>query len=232
MVARGDMGVEIPYIELPPIQKKIIKKCYLAGKKVITATQMLESMISHSRPTRAETSDVANAVFDGTSATMLSGETAAGKYPVETVRAMAAIAEQAESNIRYKHRFEELETDAMSITDAVCHACVAAAHDLDAAAVIAITQSGATARMISKFRPQTPIISATVDEKAYNKMSLSWGVIPVRAQMQSNTDELLRHAMDVAKNSGAVHTGDLVVLVAGIPVGVLGNTNMLKVDTI
>ncbi|MCL2751906.1 MAG: pyruvate kinase, partial [Firmicutes bacterium] len=193
---------------------------------------MLESMISNYRPTRAEISDVANAVFDGTSATMLSGESAVGKYPVETVRTMAVIIKEAERNINYKKRFDSLSVHIRHVTDAVCHACVGAAHDLSAAAIIAITQSGATARMISRFRPGTPIIAATVSPKAYNKLSLSWGVTPVIAEMKDNTDELLVHAMDVAAKTGVVKSNDLVVLVAGVPVGIVGNINIMKIDKI
>lgn len=229
MVARGDMGVEIPFTELPAIQKSIIKKCYLAGKKVITATQMLESMINNYRPTRAEISDVANAVYDGTSATMLSGETAVGKYPVESVQTMASISEQAEKDINYKKRFLSLNVEFARVTDAVCHACVAAAHDLDAAAIIAVTHSGTTARMLSRFRPHAPIIAATVSEKAYYKLGLNWGIFPVIAAVQVNTDELFDHSIDCAKRLGYIHDGDLVIITAGVPVGIPGNTNIMKI---
>jgi len=232
MVARGDMGVEIPYIELPPIQKQIIRKCYLAGKKVITATQMLESMVSSPRPTRAETSDVANAVYDGTSATMLSGETAAGKYPVLAVQAMAAINTETENNIHYKKRFQALEPNIVTISDAVCHATCNAAQDLSAAAIIVVTRSGKTARMISRFRPSVPIVAAVTDFKAYNKLSINWGVYPVMAELQPDTDTLFRHAVNKALETGLVKQGDIVTITAGVPVGDSGNTNILKIEVV
>ncbi|GHU99966.1 pyruvate kinase [Clostridia bacterium] len=232
MVARGDMGVEIPYVELPPIQKQIIKKCYYAGKKVITATQMLESMINSPRPTRAEISDVANAVYDGTSATMLSGETAAGKYPVQTVRAMSAINVEAENNIHYKKRFTALDPLIANISDAVSHATCSAAHDLNAAAIIVVTRTGKTARMISRFRPGIPIVAAVTDLKAYHKLSINWGVTPVLADLQPDTDALFRHAADRALSTGLVKKGDIVVITAGVPVGVSGNTNILKIEVV
>ncbi|MDR1092592.1 MAG: pyruvate kinase [Clostridiales bacterium] len=232
MVARGDMGVEIPYIELPAIQKQIIKKCYYAGKKVITATQMLESMINSPRPTRAEASDVANAVYDGTSATMLSGETAAGRYPVQVVRAMAAINSETEDNIHYKKRFKALDPQIANISDAVSHATCSAADDLNAAAIIVVTRSGKTARMISRFRPQIPIIAAVTDAKAYNKLSINWGIYPVMAELQPDTDALFRHAADKALATGLVKRGDIVTITAGIPVGVSGNTNILKIEIV
>jgi len=230
MVARGDMGVEIPYEELPPIQKSIIKKCYLAGKRAITATQMLESMITSPRPTRAEISDVANAVYDGTSATMLSGETAVGRNPVETIRVMANIAVHAEDNINYKKRFKDADVKINGITDAVCYATCSAAETLDAAAILVVTQSGKSARMISRFRPDMPIIAAVTDLKAYNQMAISWGVVPVLAQMQANTDKLFAHAVELAKGTGIVKKGDTVVITAGIPVGIPGNTNIMKIE--
>jgi len=226
------MGVEIPYVELPPIQKDIIKKCYLAGKKVITATQMLESMITSPRPTRAEISDVANAVYDGTSATMLSGETAVGRNPVETLRVMANIAVWAENNIDYKKRFKESDIPIQGITDATCYACVSAAESLGAKAIVVVTTSGKTARMISRFRPEMPIISCITDERAYNQMAINWGVVPVRAQMQPDSDKLFAHAMELAKSTGIVQKGDTVILAAGVPVGLPGNTNIMKIETI
>lgn len=232
MVARGDMGVEIPFEELPAIQKDIIKKCYRAGKKVITATQMLESMIHSPRPTRAEISDVANAVFDGTSAIMLSGETSIGDYPLKTVQTMASIARSAEENINFKKRFASIELNIKNVADAVAHATCAAAMDLNAAAILVVTQSGSTARMISSFRPSTPIIAATTSIKAYHKLALSWGVIPTMASMQQNTDLLFAHAIDCAKKTGIVHKGDRVVITAGVPVGIAGNTNILKIDNV
>lgn len=229
MIARGDMGVEIPFAELPGIQKNIIKSCYKAGKKVITATQMLESMITNPSPTRAEISDIANAVYDGTSATMLSGETAIGKYPVEAIKAMAAISNEAEKNINYKKRFLALEPKINTISDAVSHATCSAAHDLNAKAIVVVTRSGGTARMISRFRPNVPIVAATTSEKVYNKLAINWGITPCIAETQSNTDELFSHAIECAKKLGAVKSGDLCVIAAGVPVGISGNTNILKI---
>lgn len=232
MVARGDMGVEIPFEELPGIQKDMITMCYRKGKKVITATQMLESMINNPRPTRAEISDVANAIYDGSSAIMLSGETAAGKYPVEAVRTMARIAERVESDINYKKRFSNLEVDIKTITDAVSHSTCAAAFDLNATAIIAVSQSGYTARKVSRFRPNAPIIAATTSEKAYNQLALNWGVTPTRSVMQSNSDELFAHAVQCAVNTGIVKKGDLVIIVAGVPVGVGSHSNNMRIETI
>ena len=230
MVARGDMGVEIPFEELPGIQKDMISRCYRQGKKVITATQMLESMITNPRPTRAEISDVANAIYDGSSAIMLSGETAAGAYPVEAVRTMAMIAESAESGINYKKRFYNLDPHIRSITDAVTHSTCAAAFDLDAKAIIAVSQSGYTARKVSRFRPSAPIIAATTSVKAYNQLAMNWGVTPTLSKMQENSDALFRHAMTCAVNTGIVAEGDLVVIAAGVPVGVSGNTNTIRIE--
>ncbi len=232
MVARGDMGVEIPFEELPGIQKDMITRCYRSGKKVITATQMLESMITNPRPTRAEISDVANAVYDGSSAIMLSGETAAGNYPVEAVRTMATIAERAESGIHFKKRFNSLDPDINSITDAVSHSACAAAFDLDAKAIIAVSQSGYTARKISRFRPLAPIIAPTTSEKAYNQLAMNWGVVPTLSKKQDSSDELFRHVVNCALNTGMVAEGDLVVIAAGVPVGVSGNTNTMRIETV
>ena len=232
MVARGDMGVEIPFEELPGIQKDIISRCYRSGKKVITATQMLESMINNPRPTRAEISDVANAVYDGSSAIMLSGETAAGSYPVESVRTMATIAERAESGINYKKRFNSLDADIKSITDAVSHSTCAAAFDLDAKAIIAVSQSGYTARKISRFRPSAPIIAPTTSHKAYNQLAMNWGVVPTISKKQESSDDLFKHVINCALNTGIVAEGDLVVIAAGVPVGVSGNTNTLRIETV
>lgn len=232
MVARGDMGVEIPFEELPGIQKDMITMCYRKGKKVITATQMLESMINNPRPTRAEISDVANAIYDGSSAIMLSGETAAGKYPVEAVKTMARIAERVEADINYKKRFNNLEVDIKTITDAVSHSTCAAAFDLNATAIIAVSQSGYTARKVSRFRPNAPIIAATTSEKAYNQLALNWGVTPTRSVMQSNSDELFAHAVQCAVNTGVVKKGDLVIIVAGVPVGVGSHSNNMRIETI
>ncbi len=232
MVARGDMGVEIPFEELPGIQKDIISRCYRQGKKVITATQMLESMVNNPRPTRAEISDVANAVYDGSSAIMLSGETAAGKYPVDAVRTMATIAEHAENGINFKKRFHALDPDIKTVTDAVSHSTCAAAFDLDAKAIIAVSQSGYTARKISRFRPTAPIIAPTTSHKAYNQLALNWGVLPTLSKMQDSSDDLFRHVVNCALNTGLVAEGDLVVIAAGVPVGVSGNTNTMRIETV
>ncbi|HHW89435.1 MAG TPA: pyruvate kinase [Clostridiales bacterium] len=232
MIARGDMGVEIPFEQLPSIQKNIIKKCYRAAKKVITATQMLESMIHAPKPTRAEISDIANAVFDGTSAIMLSGETAIGDYPLHTVKTMASIASYAESTIEFKKHFNALEVNINNIADAVSHATCAAAMDLNATAILVVTQSGSTARMISSFRPAPPIIAVTTNQKVYHKLSLSWGVTPVLGVTQKNTDLLFAHAIDCAKKTGIVKKGDIVVITAGVPVGISGNTNILKIENV
>jgi pyruvate kinase len=230
MVARGDMGVEIPFEELPEIQKKLIKGCFKEGKAVITATQMLESMINNPRPTRAEISDVANAVYDGTAATMLSGETAAGKYPVEAVKAMTKIILQTESAINYKKRFHGLNVEVNAIDDAISHAAINAAHDLNAKAIISVTYSGMTARKISGFRPSLPIIAATRCVSTYYRLSIIWGVIPVQAEEKKKTDELMVHACECAQKTHLVKPGDLVVMTAGVPLGLSGNTNIIKVQ--
>ena len=235
MVARGDMGVEIPFEKLPAIQKMIITKVYRAGKIVVTATQMLESMIEHSRPTRAEITDVANAIYDGTSAIMLSGESAIGKHPVEAVKTMALISETAESDIDYEKRFRSFireKNNNGDITEAISDATVITAQDLEADAVIAVTKSGKTPRMISKFRPSVPIIGATTDPVVLRQLSLSWGVIPILFEEKKNSDELFAHAVEMAVKSGVLKKGDLVVITAGIPLGVSGTTNMLKVQKV
>ena len=233
MVARGDLGVEIPLEEVPVIQKKLIKKAYKEGKQVITATQMLESMMHNPRPTRAEATDIANAIYDGTSAIMLSGETAAGQYPVEAVKTMARIACRTERDIDYKKRFRErMEIDLCSVTNAISHATCAAAHDLSAAAIITVTKSGMTARMISKFRPDCPIIGCSTAEKVVRQMNLSWGVSSLLMEEKDNTDDLFAHAADVAQAAGLIRDGDLVVITAGVPLGVSGTTNMLKVHVV
>ena len=234
MVARGDMGVEIPFEMIPSIQKRIIKKACSAGKQVVTATQMLESMISNPRPTRAEITDVANAVYDGTSAIMLSGETAAGNHPVEAVETMALIAESTEADIDYITQFKVFGKDDSSktITNAISHATVTTAHDLGAKAIITVTKSGSTARTISKHRPQSMIIGCTTDETVYRQMSLSWGVIPLRCAEKSNSDALFAHAVAVAREHGLIGSGDTVVITAGIPLGISGTTNMLRVETL
>lgn len=234
MVARGDMGVEIPFEEIPMLQKMLIKKAYTAGKQVITATQMLESMIHNPRPTRAETTDVANSIYDGTSAIMLSGETAAGSFPVEAVRTMARIARRTERDINYISRFNtrRFEYDMCTITNAISHATCAAAHDLNAACIITVTKSGETAKIISKFRPNCPIIGCSPSQKAVRQMNLSWGVIPVLIDEKMNTDELFAHSVGVAEEKHLVDKGDLVVITAGVPLGVSGTTNMLRVNVV
>ncbi len=232
MVARGDMGVEIPFEELPHIQKQLIKKCYTSGKKVITATQMLESMIHNPRPTRAEISDVANAIYDGTSAIMLSGETAAGKYPVESVKTMAKIAEKTENSIDYRKRFRSSDFKITNIVDAVSHSTCAAAFDLNAKAIITVSQSGYTARKVSRFRPECIIIAATTSEKGYNQLALNWGVLPVSAAVQSSPDEVFRHAAICALNTGVVKTGDLAVLVGSSEVNKSGFSNTMRIENL
>lgn len=233
MVARGDMGVEVDYDKLPGIQKRFIKKCRKVGKLVVTATQMLESMVNNPSPTRAEISDVANAVFDGTSAIMLSGETANGKYPVQTVKTMAKIAIRAEKDAfelgEYLRTTPNIEAD---YTQAISHATCTTAEDLKAAAIITVTQKGNTALRISKFRPSVQIIAATPDYKTYNQLALIWGVNPVLSRTQETTDKLFAHAIFCAKAREYVKEGDSVVLTAGVPLGVSGGTNTLKVEKV
>lgn len=233
MVARGDMGVEIAFEEIPNIQKKLIAKTSNAGRQVITATQMLDSMIKNPRPTRAETTDVANAIYDGTSAIMLSGETAAGAYPVLAVKTMAKIAERTERDIDYIQRFRQREISGNpDVTSAISHATCTTAHDLGATAILTVTQSGHTARMISKYRPNCPIISGTTDPTVLRQMNLSWGVTPILVEEKNNTDELFDHVVNVAKSNGLVQDGDLVVITAGVPLGMSGTTNLLKVQLV
>lgn len=232
MVARGDMGVEIPFEQIPAIQKELIRKGYEAGKQVITATQMLDSMIAHPRPTRAEITDVANAIYDGTSAIMLSGETAAGQYPVEAVRTMKRIAVTTESNIDYKGEFMNRMGAKVTIADAISHATVTTAHDLDAAAIVTVTKGGETARLISKYRPLFPIISCTMDPMVQRQMNLSWGVHPLVISEETSTDALFHHAVEAACKAGYVEPNDLVVITAGVPLGVEGTTNLMKVERI
>ena len=233
MVARGDMGVEIPFEQIPAIQKSIIKKVYEAGKVVVTATQMLESMITNPRPTRAEITDVANAIYDGTSAIMLSGETAMGMHPVEAVVTMAQIAVTTEKEIDYKTNFDKFTSRMSSdITNAISHATVTTAHDLRAKAIVTVTKSGTTARMISKYRPDSLIVGATTSSAVYRQLALSWGVYPVMCKEKNNTDELFDHAIDVSMQSGYLKKGDLAVITAGIPLGQSGTTNMLKVHKV
>lgn len=234
MVARGDMGVEIRFERIPAIQKMIIQKVYKAGKIVVTATQMLESMVVNPRPTRAEITDVANAIYDGTSAIMLSGESAVGKHPVEAVETMASIAETTEQDIDYKKRFSKFYSGDSSkgITSAISHATVTTSHDINASAIIAVTKSGTTARMISKYRPYTKIIGATIDDKVWRQLNLSWGVTPVKCEIKENTDELFDHAIEVSLKAGIIKAGETVVITAGIPLGISGTTNMLKVQEV
>ena len=233
MVARGDMGVEIPLEEVPIIQKELIKKSYEAGKQVITATQMLDSMIKNPRPTRAETTDVANAIYDGTSAIMLSGETAAGEYPVESLHTMDIIARRTEKDIDYIGKFRRRDiNERPDVTSAISHATCTTAHDLGAVAIMTVSKSGLTAREISKYRPACPIICGTTSPKVRRQMNLSWGVIPIMIEEQSNTDALFEHVVETSQKEGLVKNGDLAVITAGIPLGVSGTTNMLKVHLV
>lgn len=233
MVARGDLGVEIPMQEVPTVQKALIEKCYKIGKPCITATQMLDSMMRNPRPTRAEVSDVANAILDGTSAIMLSGETAAGKYPLESLKMMVSIAEQTEKSIDYwgefiKSRYEMVS----SVTNAISHATCMTAMDLKAAAIVAVTHSGRTARLISRFRPECPIIATTVSPMSYRQLALSWGVYPYLVEEVHTTDAMFELGMSKALESGRVKNGDVVVITGGTPIGMSGTTNTLKVQNI
>ena len=233
MVARGDLGVEIPIEDIPIIQKMLIKKAFEDGRIVITATQMLDSMIKNPRPTRAETTDVANAIYDGTSAIMLSGETAAGAYPVEAVKTMSIIAKTTEKDIDYLKRFRKSEMpENPNVTSAISHAACTTAHDLNAKAILAVSKSGRTAKMISKFRPNCPIIGGTTEPKVLRQMNLFWGVIPVMIEEQASGTDLLEYITEVAKKGGYVNDGDLVVISAGVPVGISGSTNLIKVDLV
>ncbi len=232
MVARGDMGVEIPFEQLPAIQKKLITKCRLLGKRVITATEMLESMIYNPRPTRAEISDVANAVYDGTSAIMLSGETAAGKYPVQAVKTMAKIAETTEGNIHYKKRFHNAEFQIRNTVDAISHATCGMAIDIDAKAIIACSLSGMTARMVSRFRSPVDIIGLTTDERTWRRLALSWGVIPAMCEKFTSTDVLFYTAKKIAEQNLELQKGDKIVITGGVITGESGNTNLIKIEEI
>ena len=233
MVARGDMGVEIAFEHIPVLQKRLIKKAYKAGKQVITATQMLESMIHNPRPTRAEATDVANAIYDGTSAIMLSGETAAGDYPEEAVKVMATIAKRTEADIDYEARFRQRRSElGADVTDAISHATVTTSMDLGAKYIVTVTKSGKTAKMISKYRPSCPIIACSPEMFTVRQLNLSWGVIPIFVEEKTNTDELFAAAFEAAKKHGLLRNGDLVVTTAGVPLGISGNTNLLRVDTI
>ena len=231
MIARGDLGVEIPYEELPAIQKMIIEKVYHSGKHVITATQMLESMIHNPRPTRAEATDVANAIYDGTSVIMLSGETSIGKYPVEALKTMVKIARKTESDIDYKQHFHILpESENPNVTDAISRATLTTAHNLDAKMIITVTTSGGTARMVSRYRPSCPIIACTTDPKVLRQLKMSWGVTPLFMEVEEDTFELFDHAIEIICQAGYLNKGDLVVLTAGVPLAVTGTTNMIKVQ--
>ena len=232
MVARGDLGVEIPYAELPAIQKHLIDRCRMLGKRVITATEMLESMIQNVRPTRAEISDVANAVYDGSSAIMLSGETAAGKHPVQAVEAMAGIAACTEASIHYDRRFARSEFPTRNIVDALSHATCGMAIDIGAKAIAVCTLSGMTARMVSRFRPPLDILGLTTEEKTWRKLALSWGVTPVRCERFTSTDVLFYTAKKLAQQAFGLAPGDRLVLTGGITNGTSGNTDLLKIETI
>jgi pyruvate kinase len=233
MIARGDMGVELPYEEVPVLQKKIIKKVYLDGKQVITATQMLDSMIKNPRPTRAEATDVANAIYDGTSAIMLSGETAAGSYPIEALKAMVKITLQAESDIDYKKRFHLRDVcESPNITDAISRATVTIAHNLNAKMIITVTTSGGTARMISRYRPDCQILGCTTSPMVCRQLNLSWGVTPLQIAVEHDTFELFDHAIKAVEDAGFLHVGDLAVLTAGLPLAISGTTNMIKVHVV
>lgn len=233
MVARGDLGVEIPAEDVPLVQKMIISRCNQVGKPVITATQMLDSMIRNPRPTRAEASDVANAIFDGTDAVMLSGETAAGRYPVEAVQTMARIAERTETALHYAQMLENFKPPMeRNVTDAISYATCFVAQDLGAKAIITATQSGHTARMVSKYKPKARIIAVTPRENVARALALTWGVTPVLCQPTNTTDEMFVAAVEASLAGGYIKNGDLVIITAGVPVGVSGTTNLLRVHTV
>ena len=232
MVARGDLGVEVPLEDVPSLQKKLIQRGIAAGKPVITATQMLDSMIKNPRPTRAEATDVANAIYDGTSAIMLSGESAVGAYPVEAVETMVRIALRAEADMDYIRRFSRDTSASTDVTNAISHATVTSAHDLNASAIITVTKSGSTARILSRYRPACVIVGCTTEKHVWRQLALSWGTVPLMIAEESNTDDLFEHAVDAAVQNGLVHDGELVVLTAGVPLGISGTTNMLKVHLV
>ncbi len=233
MVARGDMGVEIPYEEVPVIQKMIIKKGMEAGKQIITATQMLDSMMKHPRPTRAETTDVANAIYDGTGAIMLSGETAAGLYPVEALETMARIADRTEQDIDYRKRFFARDRKANpDITDAICHATCTTALDLNASAIVTVTKSGYSARNIAKYCPACEIVCGSIEEKVARQLNLVWGTVPVILEKKKDIFELFDHVLEVAEAQNYLSHGDITVITSGVPIGVSGTTNMIKVQTV
>ena len=233
MVARGDLGVEIPTEEVPIVQKMMIKKCYKDGKPVITATQMLDSMIKNPRPTRAESSDVANAVYDGTSAIMLSGESAMGKYPIESVKTMVRIAKMADESIDYGSKLAAMQFDTMeNITNAISYATCTIALQLKAVAIISATQSGQTARMISRFRASCPIIATTSNPRVQRQLCISWGVIPLLVGAATNVEQMFEIGVKKALDIKLVKQGDIIVITAGGPVGITGTTNILKVETV
>ena len=233
MVARGDLGVEIPLEQIPIIQKMIIRKAYSRGKQIITATQMLDSMIKNPRPTRAEATDVANAIYDGTGAIMLSGETAAGLYPVEAVRTMARIAQVAEASIDYVQRFRDsVPRPSANITNAISHACCTSAQDLNATAIVTVTKTGFTAKMLSRFRPGCPIIACAPVERVVRQLCLSWGITPLLIEEVTDTNELFERAVEAGTNAGLLHKDDLIVMTAGVPLGVSGTTNLMRVHVV
>ena len=232
MVARGDMGVEIDFTELPGIQKTIIDRSFSFGKPIVTATQMLDSMMVNPRPTRAEISDVANAIYDGTSAIMLSGETAAGAYPVEALKTMSAIAERTENEVHYRDNRLTDAAGQISVSDATAHAACLTAKDVNASAIVTVSESGNTARLLSKYRPSQPIIACVMDEQVQRQLSISWGITPLMMDLATSTDELIEKSTTLAKEHGYLHDGELAVVTAGVPVGVSGTTNMIKIHMI
>ena len=233
MVARGDLGVEIDFTKLPAIQKTIIDRSFSFGKPIVTATQMLDSMIVNPRPTRAEISDVANAIYDGTSAIMLSGETAAGAYPVEALKTMSAIAERTEQEgFHLRGRQMDSNPGKISVSDATAHAACLTARDVNAAAIVTVSESGTTARLLSKYRPQQPIIACGMREQVQRQLSLSWGITPLMMSLAHSTDELIEMSTALAKENGYLHNGELAVVTAGVPVGVSGTTNMIKIHMV
>ena len=233
MVARGDLGVEIDFTELPGIQKSVIDRSFSFGKPIVTATQMLDSMMVNPRPTRAEISDVANAIYDGTSAIMLSGETAAGAYPVEALKTMSAIAERTENEVHYRdNRLVDAGNGQISVSDATAHAACLTAKDVNASAIVTVSESGNTARLLSKYRPAQPIIACVMNEQVQRQLAISWGITPLMMALDHSTDELIEMSTSLAKENGYLHDGELAVVTAGVPVGVSGTTNMIKIHMI
>ena len=233
MVARGDLGVEIDFTELPGIQKSVIDRSFSFGKPIVTATQMLDSMMVNPRPTRAEISDVANAIYDGTSAIMLSGETAAGAYPVEALKTMSAIAERTENEVHYRdNRLVDASNGQISVSDATAHAACLTAKDVNASAIVTVSESGNTARLLSKYRPAQPIIACVMNEQVQRQLAISWGITPLMMPLAHSTDELIEMSTSLAKENGYLHDGELAVVTAGVPVGVSGTTNMIKIHMI